>query len=104
MLTGWQKKAHLPGWQGYMSRIPATGSRPPESGRFEAAVWDCRPADPGILEVHAEADLRQPQGERNALIQCLADGATEAEILAAAGQALEAYWGLLDGVCAESGV
>jgi pyrroloquinoline-quinone synthase len=63
--------------------------------------------DPQILayfEVHAEADLRHREGERRALERCLSDGASMDEVLQAAGQALDAYWGLLDGVCAETGV
>lgn len=64
-------------------------------------------ADPPTLayfEVHAEADLRHRQGERVALERCLSNGASEDEVLQAAAQALDAYWHLLDGVCAESGV
>jgi len=63
--------------------------------------------DPQTLayfEVHAEADLRHREGERRALERCLSDGASMDEVLLAAGQALDAYWGLLDGVCAETGV
>ncbi len=63
--------------------------------------------DPQTLayfEVHAEADLRHRAGERRALEHCLSDGASMDQVLQAAGQALDAYWGLLDGVCAETGV
>ena len=54
--------------------------------------------------VHAEADLRHRAGERAALAHCLERGATAAEVLAAATLALDAYWGLLDGVCERTGV
>lgn len=54
--------------------------------------------------VHAEADVRHREGERQALARCLEDGASRKEVLAAASQALDAYWGLLDGVCDAVGV
>ncbi len=54
--------------------------------------------------VHAEADVRHRDGERQALARCLAAGATREEILGSAEQALDAYWGLLDGVCREAGI
>jgi pyrroloquinoline-quinone synthase len=56
------------------------------------------------FEVHTEADVRHRQGEREALARCLEEGATEQELLAATDQALDAYWGLLDGVCEETGI
>ena len=56
------------------------------------------------FDVHAEADVRHREGERAALESCLAEGASEAEVMQAAGEALDAYWGLLDRVCAETGV
>lgn len=54
--------------------------------------------------VHAEADLRHREGERRALARCLEAGAAPEEVLGAASQALDAYWGLLDGVCREAGL
>lgn len=56
------------------------------------------------FEVHAEADLQHRAGELAALSRCLEDGASPLEVLTAAGQALDAYWQLLDGVCAEAGL
>jgi pyrroloquinoline-quinone synthase len=56
------------------------------------------------FEVHAETDIEHRQGERQALERCLEAGASETEILNAAGQALDAYWGLLDGICVEAGI
>jgi pyrroloquinoline-quinone synthase len=56
------------------------------------------------FEVHAEADLEHRAGERRVLAHCLEAGASGDEIIQAAGQALDAYWGLLDGVCAEAGI
>ncbi len=56
------------------------------------------------FEVHADADVRHSEGEREALRRCLADGASGERVLESAGRALDAYWGLLDGVCAEAGI
>ncbi|HEX4954454.1 MAG TPA: CADD family putative folate metabolism protein [Thermoanaerobaculia bacterium] len=54
--------------------------------------------------VHAEADVRHREGERQALAHCLDNGTSGDEVLAAADQALDAYWGLLDGICRETGI
>jgi pyrroloquinoline-quinone synthase len=51
--------------------------------------------------VHAEADIAHCEGERRALEACLETGATRDEVIDAASQALDAYWQLLDAVCAE---
>jgi len=54
--------------------------------------------------VHAEADLRHREGERRAIETLLENGASADETLKAANRALDAYWGLLDGVCVEAGI
>jgi pyrroloquinoline-quinone synthase len=51
--------------------------------------------------VHAEADVAHRDAERRALAACLEAGATRDEVMDAASQALDAYWHLLDAVCAE---
>ena len=56
------------------------------------------------FDVHAEADLEHRAGERLALRRCLENGDSGEVALKAAGQALEVYWGLLDGICQEAGV
>lgn len=56
------------------------------------------------FEVHADADVRHSEGEREALRRCLEAGASGERVLESAGRALDAYWGLLDGICDESGV
>lgn len=56
------------------------------------------------FHVHTEADQRHRDGERHSLERCLDAGATREEILGAAGEALDAYWHLLDGVCREAGI
>lgn len=54
--------------------------------------------------VHAEADVRHREGERTAIARCLEQGASAETLYQAADQALDAYWTLLDGVCAETGI
>lgn len=51
--------------------------------------------------VHAEADITHRDAERRALKTCLDAGATREDVLNAANEALDAYWQLLDAVCAE---
>jgi len=63
-----------------------------------------RPEVLAYFEVHAEADLEHREGERRALARCLEAGVSENEIISAAERAIDAYWGLLDGVCAEAGI
>ncbi|HUF75700.1 MAG TPA: CADD family putative folate metabolism protein [Longimicrobiales bacterium] len=56
------------------------------------------------FEVHEAADVRHRQGERDALAACLAGGTSPEELERATERALDAYWGLLDGVCQELGI
>lgn len=51
------------------------------------------------FEVHAEADIEHREGERKAIQRCLENGSSEEELLSAAEEALNAYWGFLDGIC-----
>lgn len=51
------------------------------------------------FEVHAEADVHHSAGERQAITHCLVDGASPEAVLESAKEALDAYWGLLDGIC-----
>jgi len=54
------------------------------------------------FEVHAETDIQHRNGERCALAGCLASGASPGVILDSATEALDAYWGLLDGICEDA--
>jgi pyrroloquinoline-quinone synthase len=62
------------------------------------------PAALAYFDVHEAADVRHRQGERDALAACLAAGTPPEVVHQAAERALDAYWGLLDGVCREVGV
>jgi pyrroloquinoline-quinone synthase len=54
------------------------------------------------FEVHAQTDVRHSEGERQSIMRCLADGASHESVLESASEALDAYWGLLDGICEEA--
>lgn len=54
------------------------------------------------FEVHAEADIEHREGERRAIQRCLEQGSSEEALFTAAEKALDAYWGLLDGICEEA--
>jgi len=81
----------------YESQQPEVSRQKEDGLRRHYGVTDA-PAL-AYFTVHAEADLRHREGERRALARCLESGASRREILDAAEQALDAYWGLLDGVC-----
>lgn len=54
--------------------------------------------------VHTETDIHHRDGERRALSRCLAAGAAPDAVLDAAREALDAYWGLLDGICEDAAI
>ena len=56
------------------------------------------------FDVHAKTDLEHREGERQALTRCLDGGASPEAVFTAATNALDAYWGLLDGICDAAGV
>ena len=56
------------------------------------------------FSVHATADVDHRNGERDSLARCLDSGTSPSEITGAATEALDVYWGLLDGVCDEAGI
>ena len=54
--------------------------------------------------VHATADVEHRRVERACLARCLQSGISAEKIMVAADESLDAYWGLLDGVCEQAGV
>ena len=62
------------------------------------------PTGLAYFDVHATTDVEHRQGERDGLARCLDAGASPVTIVEAARQALDAYWGLLDGVCEQTGI
>ena len=94
---------------GALAALYAYESQQPEVSRQKIAGL-CQhygvdsPETLAYFEVHAEADIQHREGERQAMLQCLATGASPEVVLDSARQALDAYWGLLDGVCEEAGM
>ncbi|HET9950110.1 MAG TPA: CADD family putative folate metabolism protein [Longimicrobiales bacterium] len=86
----------------YESQQPGVSRTKLEGLRACYGVSD--PAALAYFEVHEEADVRHRQGERDALAACLEAGVRPEVVHAAAGRALDAYWGLLDGVAKEIGL
>ena len=56
------------------------------------------------FDIHATIDVGHREGERGMLARCLDAGASREAVVAAANDALRAYWGLLDGICAQADV
>lgn len=92
-----------------LAALYAYESQQPEVSREKADGLRSRygvtaPDALAYFTVHAETDLEHRAGERAALERCLTQGASPDAVLASAGAALDAYWGLLDGVCDEAAV
>lgn len=90
-----------------IAALYAYESQQPEVSKQKEAGLRCHYGvnDAAALEyftVHAEADVRHREGEREALRRCLDAGASGEEVMDAANSALDAYWRLLDGVCREA--
>jgi pyrroloquinoline-quinone synthase len=86
----------------YESQQPDVSRQKADGLRHQYGVTEPRAL--AYFEVHAETDLEHRAEERAALERCLAAGASGEAVLAAAGEALDAYWALLDGVCDEAGI
>jgi pyrroloquinoline-quinone synthase len=92
---------------GALAALYAYESQQPEVAKAKVAglrerygVTDAKSL--AYFEVHAQSDVRHSEGERNSIMRCLADGASHESVLESAGEALDAYWGLLDGICEEA--
>jgi pyrroloquinoline-quinone synthase len=86
----------------YESQQPEVSSQKMEGLRQHYGV-ETRKAL-AYFDVHATMDTGHRQGERDALARCLDAGASGDNLLQAASDGLDAYWALLDGVCAEAGI
>ena len=86
----------------YESQQPAVSREKIDGLRQHYGVVDSRTL--AYFEVHAEADLEHRAGERRMLARCLESGTSAEEIFAAADQALDTYWGLLDGIAQDAGI
>ena len=97
------------GLAGGLAALYAYESQQPEVSCTKAAGLRSHygvddPAAVAYFEVHEAADVRHRQGERDALAACLAAGTSPEVVMRATERALDAYWGLLDGVCQEVGI
>ena len=101
-LTGEGSAGALAALYAYESQQPEVSREKMDGLRRNYGVDS--PTALAYFAVHAEADIHHRQGERQALLRCLEDGASAEAVLDSAAEALEAYWGLLDGVCAEAGI
>lgn len=86
----------------YESQQPEVSQRKMNGLRDLYGVGDA--AGLSYFQVHATADVEHRQGERDILARCLEKGTKPRVIAEAADQALDAYWGLLDEVCAAADV
>ena len=86
----------------YESQQPAVSKTKMDGLRAYYGISDTTTLE--YFAVHAEKDIEHSEGERQALAQCLAEGATGETVLNSASKALDAYWGLLDGICEEAGI
>ena len=86
----------------YESQQPEVSRTKAEGLRTHYRVVDARTT--AYFSVHEAADVRHRAGERAALAACLEAGVPAEAVHGAATRALDAYWGLLDGVCQEAGI
>jgi pyrroloquinoline-quinone synthase len=97
------------GSAGALAALYAYESQQPEVSRQKAdglrqLYGVSSPKALAYFEVHAETDIEHRQGERQVLERCLGNSASAEQVLTSASQALDAYWGLLDGICEEAGI
>lgn len=101
-LAGESLAAGLAALYAYESQQPEVSRTKAEGLRAHYGIDDA--ATTAYFTVHEAADVRHRQGERDALVACLDAGVPAEAVHAAASRALDAYWGLLDGVCEEAGI
>jgi pyrroloquinoline-quinone synthase len=86
----------------YESQQPEVSRTKANGLRSHYGIEDARTT--AYFTVHEAADVRHRAGERHALRACLDEGVPAAAVQEATRRALDAYWGLLDGVCEEIGL
>jgi pyrroloquinoline-quinone synthase len=86
----------------YESQQPEVSRTKADGLRTHYGIEDARTT--AYFTVHEAADVRHRAGERDALRACLDAGVPAEAVRDAASRALDAYWGLLDGVCEEIGL
>jgi pyrroloquinoline-quinone synthase len=86
----------------YESQQPSVAQEKIQGLRLFYGVSEARALS--YFSVHATADVEHGRAERASLARCLHNGESAEKILFATAESLDAYWGLLDGVCDEAGV
>jgi pyrroloquinoline-quinone synthase len=94
---------------GTLSALYAYESQQPEVSKtkmegLQTFYGISNPMGLAYFQVHAEKDIEHRDGERRAIARCLERGESPETVLTAASTALDAYWGLLDGICEEAGI
>ena len=85
----------------YEAQQPEVSTQKLEGLREYYGVTESGPL--AYFHVHAEMDLTHRRSEREALGRSMDAGAAPEAVQQAVGQTLDAYWGLLDGVCDAAG-
>jgi len=101
-LAGESLASGLAALYAYESQQPEVSRTKADGLRARYGIEDARTT--AYFTVHEAADVRHRAGERDALRACLEAGVPAAVIHEAVNRALDAYWGLLDGVCHEAGI
>ncbi|MEE9232748.1 MAG: iron-containing redox enzyme family protein [Nitrospirales bacterium] len=101
-LTGGESAMGLAALCAYESQQPEVSRKKVDGLRRYYGVDS--PKALAYFEVHAEIDVHHRDGLRNALLRCIANGASPDVILVSANRALDSYWGLLDGICEEADI
>ncbi len=86
----------------YESQQPEVSCTKADGLRAHYGIGDAATLE--YFAVHHAADVRHRAGEREMLQACLDAGVPAEAVHEAASRALDAYWGLLDGVCEEAGI
>jgi len=86
----------------YESQQPSVAEEKIRGLRLSYGIADSKALR--YFTVHATADVEHRRAERASLARCLHNGEPVEKIMVAAAESLDAYWGLLDGVCEEAGV
>ena len=92
----------LAGLYAYESQQPEVSATKQSGLRDRYGVTE--PSTLAYFALHAEMDLDHRRAEREALARALDAGADPEAVETATRQTLDAYWGLLDGVCDAAGI
>lgn len=101
-LCGQSTLSALAALYAYESQQPEVSKAKREGLREFYEIHDAQSLS--YFECHEEADIRHRAQERRALRFCLEQGGETHELFESTQAALDAHWGLLDGVCRQAGI